>query len=615
MCESGVSSRSRSDEEGAGWPRGRREATALKLGMQIRFRLAAPAVSLALLLVSTGCASVHGGAQSLGTEVRPQAPPEYDVLVAQQHASEGRLPEAIAAYRRAVAKDDESAYLHRVVADALARSNQLDEAVLHARRAYELEPEDRLGRSLLAQLYRVRREPQAAMALLVDESGDPLDVDAATSLYQIHLEKGDADAALGVAEWLIENDDDPLRARIALANVYEKLDRPLDAEKVLREVLELAPGDLRIYGALARSMRQRGDRDGEIAIYREVLEANPDDHATLVALADAQMAEDDLEGAIATLSEVERRYPDDSRSVVRLGFLFYEAQRMEEAAERFEQARQAFPAEYEIAFFLGVTYRRQNQDDHALAVLSSIPTEHRHFSEARTQMAAIYEKRGDFVRAREQVELAMSVEPSRPLELYSAQLLSKSGEFEAAIDFLEELLEAEPDDDEVIYNLGVVYGEVDQNDRAIEYMRRALELNPENASALNYIGYTWAEQGQNLDEAEEMIRRAIELRPDDGYIVDSLGWVFYMRARPLVLAGRRDEAMGYLEQALAELERAVDLTGGDPVISEHLGDTYLLMDEPRRALDLFREALELGPREQEQPNLQDKLEALQREFE
>ena len=100
------------------------------------------------------------------------------------------------------------------------------------------------------------------------------------------------------------------------------------------------------------------------------------------------------------------------------------------------------------------------------------------------------------------------------------------------------------------------FGEVRLTDEALACMHRALEKNPDNASALNYIGYTWAEKGVKLDEAEEMISRAIELRPEDGYIVDSLGWVYYMRARPLVDDGRSQEARLLLGRAIAELERA-----------------------------------------------------------
>jgi tetratricopeptide (TPR) repeat protein len=159
-----------------------------------------------------------------------------------------------------------------------------------------------------------------------------------------------------------------------------------------------------------------------------------------------------------------------------------------------------------------------------------------------------------------------------------------------------------------------VYGEAKRTDEAIAYMQQALDRNPDNASALNYIGYSWAEEGVRLDEAEQMITRAIELRPDDGYIVDSLGWVYYMRALPLVESGRAVEAEPLIHRALEELKRADELTGGDPVISEHLGDAYLLLDQKKRALEKFEEAIRLEPREAEQPRLHQKFETLQREL-
>ena len=88
----------------------------------------------------------------------------------------------------------------------------------------------------------------------------------------------------------------------------------------------------------------------------------------------------------------------------------------------------------------------------------------------------------------------------------------------------------------------------------------------------------------------------------------------YMRARPLIESGRHGEAQGYIDQALQELKRAEKLTGGDPVVSEHLGDTYLLLNQKNLALERFEEALRLEPRLGEQPNLLEKVEGLQREL-
>ncbi len=53
-------------------------------------------------------------------------------------------------------------------------------------------------------------------------------------------------------------------------------------------------------------------------------------------------------------------------------------------------------------------------------------------------------------------------------------------------------------------------------------MRKAIDLNPENAQALNYLGYTYAEQGTHLDEAEKLIKRALDIEPEDGFYLSTV---------------------------------------------------------------------------------------------
>lgn len=136
----------------------------------------------------------------------------------------------------------------------------------------------------------------------------------------------------------------------------------------------------------------------------------------------------------------------------------------------------------------------------------------------------------------------------------------------------------------LLYSRGIALERSGQWDRAERDLKAALQFEPDQPYVLNYLGYSWADQGQHLDKAEGMIRRAVELRPEDGFITDSLGWVYYRTGR--------------YEQAVEWLERAVELEPLDPVINDHLGDAYWKVGRTREARFQWKRALTMEPEEQ-----------------
>src|ERR1700720_986304 len=125
-------------------------------------------------------------------------------------------------------------------------------------------------------------------------------------------------------------------------------------------------------------------------------------------------------------------------------------------------------------------------------------------------------------------------------------------------------------------------------------MRKALELQPEQAHVLNYLGYSWIDQGINLDEGMKMIKRAVDQRPDDGYIVDSLGWAYYR--------------IGGYEDAVKNLERAIDLKPANPPINDHLGDAYWRVGRTLEAKFQWAHARDLKPEPEELPKIEAKID-------
>ncbi len=147
----------------------------------------------------------------------------------------------------------------------------------------------------------------------------------------------------------------------------------------------------------------------------------------------------------------------------------------------------------------------------------------------------------------------------------------------------------------IYYFRGICYERSKQWPKAEADLKTALELFPDQPHVLNYLGYSWVDQGVNLDEGMRMIRLAVDQRSDDGYIVDSLGWAYYR--------------LGKYDEAVKHLERAVELKPEDPTINDHLGDAYWRVDRVLEARFQWSHARDLKPEPEELPKIEEKLKS------
>jgi tetratricopeptide (TPR) repeat protein len=146
----------------------------------------------------------------------------------------------------------------------------------------------------------------------------------------------------------------------------------------------------------------------------------------------------------------------------------------------------------------------------------------------------------------------------------------------------------------VFYDRGIAFEQVHQWHSAEADFRHALQLAPDQPYVLNYLGYSWADKGEHLAEAQQMIQKAAERRPNDGAITDSLGWVMLRQ--------------GNVGEAVELLERAVEQEPEDPTINGHLGDAYSAAGRMLEAQYQWRRALTLNPDPEDTAKLEAKLQ-------
>jgi len=100
----------------------------------------------------------------------------------------------------------------------------------------------------------------------------------------------------------------------------------------------------------------------------------------------------------------------------------------------------------------------------------------------------------------------------------------------------------------------------------------------------NDLGYLYADQSKNLEQAEKMIRLAVQSQPENPAYLDSLGWVLFR-------LGRHAEALEALKKANAIPDYE------DSTLLEHQGDVHQALQQADDAKQLWQKAIEVEEKE------------------
>ncbi len=321
-----------------------------------------------------------------------------------------------------------------------------------------------------------------------------------------------------------------------------------------------------------------GDLDPELATLRDRLEAGETLAFDVVRSADDGLAEVFLSVAGALQGETTDSYtllyartseylrPDDNTEALLLSAELLDQMGQYELATRtYDRVPQDDPAFHAAEMGRAEALRQSGKVDAAVEVLSQL-------AKTRPEILGVHIALGDILRGQEDWKASEAA-------------------YDRAIALFEEDLETHWI---VYYARGITRERLKTWALAEADFRKALELRPNQPQVLNYLGYSYVEMGENLDEALEMIERAVAERPDSGHITDSLGWVLYR-------LGRYEEAVGHME-------RATELLPVDPIVNDHLGDVYWAVGRQLEAQFQWKRALSFDPEEADATRIRRKLE-------
>ena len=197
--------------------------------------------------------------------------------------------------------------------------------------------------------------------------------------------------------------------------------------------------------------------------------------------------------------------------------------------------------------------------------------------EVQARRASLLARQGKMKEARELIRRVPEQSPgdARAKLLAETELLRDRKMYAEAEQVMAQANKAFPDDTDLLYEQAMLNEKLDRVDEMERLLRRVIALKADHQHAYNALGYSLAERKIRLTEARALIQKALELSPGEPSITDSMGWVEYR-------LGNREEAIRLLRGAYQARP--------DPEIAAHLGEVLWSAGQAEEARRVFREA-------------------------
>jgi len=292
------------------------------------------------------------------------------------------------------------------------------------------------------------------------------------------------------------------------------------------------------------------DDNGDAQKYLEkVIKINP-------ALADAQYLlaqvyanQRDYAGAINTFKKVIELDPSRADLYFDIGNIYLRTQRYAEAVQSYQRAIQLNITKKEAYLYIGNAYEQQK----------------------------------DYAGAATSYERYLLLLPEKPGPAYYQLGLcySELGQTDKAIASLQDAVKSQPQEQQYINQLGLVYQKAQQYEKAEETYRLLVQIDPQNAlKTYSYIVRMYDDA--NLPEkAIDAARKVIEVDPKSEVSSLNLGIIYYKLKR-------YDEAIATFRQALA-------IKPGYELALNYIGVSYSQQKKYKESIDAFRQYIQLVP--------------------
>ena len=457
--------------------------------------------------------------------------------------------------------------------------NDADRATAMSMRLAELAPSDGAAAAAASGWLTRTGNPLLALhyASLAIKLGAQVNVAANLGGYEQLAQNTQEELARKIYD-LAERWPEDDQTAIAASLLCRLENNPSRAEAFLSPVLERDPENIR---AVMLWTQLQLDQSAVSPFQRlaDTLVAFPQNQELRLQYARLLGAEGDYDAARHEFSILLEQEPDNPELLATAAILDFELQHFDEALEKLEYLIMLEERLNEAYYYKGRIAMMRDEYSEAIAAFAAVAPS-REFSDAKSRAAQLLVDSAFASDIKSFFSAQRQRYPTSAEQLFLLEadaLKDWTGESLRAYD---RGLTAFPHSFSLLYGRAMAHEAAGYFTEMEQDLRGILAQDPDHAATLNALGYTLTNHTGRFEEAAKLIERALELSPGDPAIMDSLGWVYYK--------------LGHFEQSESLLRRA-HLAFPDPEVAAHLGEVLWVQGRQIEARDIWQEGLNRVP--------------------
>ena len=498
---------------------------------------------------------------------------------------------AAALMEQCLSIDPFNADAHYEMAILYVAIDRIEDALFHAKKSSELNPNNEWVTQLLSELYQISGNIDGELNAYKDLiKKDPSNIEYLFLLATAHSKNGSYKKAIQVYNEIESKTGVSEELSVTKEYLYITMGNVDLAAAEIMKLIAAFPNEIRFLGMLAELYQANNLTEKSIAIYNDILKVEPKNSAANVALAEHYRINNNHLKAFDYLTFCFDNDVFDLQTVFQILSSYFqmaidEQKYLDPLLSLLDKALINHPNEAPFHVLSGDVYFQLNDSKKAFeAYEKSLNFGVTDFLIWNRYLILGIELQ-EYDRVYNNGMRAVELHPIQPtLYLFTGFAASYNKEYEKAITFfnkgLNYVVNNKPLKAEFYNYLGDAYHFFGNDKKSDECYQKSLDLIPDNVIVLNNYSYYLSLREKDLEKAERMSKRCVELSPNQSTYQDTYGWVLYKLKR--------------FNEAKEWLQKAVEGDDKSPVVIEHYGDVLYQLNQKKEALEYWIKAKNIG---------------------